>query len=184
MPAVLDLTIPATPPSPVSRKKAQLVHDANFVGLVPIELLNGCSEEDCSIESDDTFLTNAVRRHFLQHFGHRDLDGMVNSYAENAVFVQIVNGERKSYHGRDEIRAAFEEVFKLHPTVNSTFHLKHIVIHDRDASVVWSGATPTHVFPQSSDSIHFDKQGKIARQFLNHQMNDLYTDKPWYVDDA
>ena len=185
---VLDLAIPASPPSPVARKKhaqqsASISTDPNYVGLIPIELCNGCSEEGCSIESDDTHLTNAVRRHFLEYFGHRNLEGMVSSYAKDAVLVHVVNGERKSFHGRDEIRKAFEEIFKLHPTVNSTFELKHIVIHGRNAMVVWSAATPTHIFPQSSDTLLFDAEGRISKQFFNCQMQDLYKDKPWYVDD-
>jgi ketosteroid isomerase-like protein len=181
MPTVLDLTIPASPPKPTLQKGQG--PDANYVGLVPIELSNGCIEEGCSIESDDTKLTNAVRRHFLEHFGHRNLDGIAADYAENAIMVQVLNGERKSYHGRDEVRIAFQEIFKLHPTVDSTFHLKHIVVHDRNAMVVWSAATPTHIFPQSSDNMLFDTKGKILKHFCSCQINDVYKDKPWYVED-
>jgi ketosteroid isomerase-like protein len=148
---------------------------------MPIELENGCTEKDCSVDSDDPRLTNAVRRHFLEHFGHRDLDGMVSGYAENAIMVNVVNGERKSYRGHNEIREAFQGIFKLHPTVNSTFELKHIVVHDKNVMVVWSATTPTHIFLHSSDNFLFDDDGKIVKQFFNCQMNDLET--PWYVDE-
>jgi hypothetical protein len=175
---VTDLALTASPPSPV--RKGRILH-REHIGLQPIELMNGCSEEGCSIESDDSHLTNALRMHFLQHFGHRDLDGIVSDYAENAIMVNVVNGERKSYHGNKEIREAFKEFFALHPSVNSTFHLKHIVIHDRYCMVVWSATTPTKVFPQSSDTILFDAKGKIIKQFFTCQVNSL--DTPWYVDD-
>lgn len=175
---VTDLALPASPPSPVRRGR---VLDAKHIGLQPIELENGCSEEGCSIESDDTHLTNSVRMHFLQHFGHRDLDGIVSDYVENAVMVKVVNGERRSYHGHEEIRRAFKTIFELHPSVNSTFHLKHIVIHDRNCMAVWSATTPTKEFPQSSDTILFDAKGKIIKHFFSCQVNDL--DTPWYVQD-
>ena len=103
--------------------------DANHVGLVPIELCNGCNEDNCTIDSDSHILTNIIRKHYLEHFGHRDMVGLVNDYSPDAIMVTVINGVRKSYHGHDEIRTAFEDVFKLHPTVNSTFTLKHIEIH-------------------------------------------------------
>ena len=149
--------------------------------MVPIELMNGCTEEGCSIESDDPRLTNAVRRHFLEHFGHRDLDGIVADYTDDAIMVNVVNGERHSFHGKDEIRTAFQDIFEQHPTVNSTFQLKHIIIHDKNAMVVWRAKTPKHVYPQSSDTFLFDNNGKISKQFFNCQINDL--DTPWYVDE-
>ena len=162
---VLDLALPASPP-----QAARKVIDVSSVGLMPIQLLNGCTEEHCSIESDDPVLTNFVRRHYLEHFGHRDLSGMVSDYSENAVMVNIVNGERTSYHGKAEIEQSLRDIFKLHPTVNSTFELKHIVVHDRNAMVVWVAKTPTHIFPQSSDHFIFDDSGRISKQFFNCQI--------------
>lgn len=175
---VLDLALPASPPQTI---KLAVAPDANHVGLMPIELENGCSEKDCSIESDDPRLTNVVRRHYLEHFGHRDLNGMVSHYAEDAIMVNVVNGVRKSYHGKTKIQEAFVNIFKQHPTVNSTFQLKHIVIHDRSVMVIWTAKTPKHIFPQSSDNFLFDDEGKICKQFFNCQISELET--PWYVDE-
>jgi ketosteroid isomerase-like protein len=152
-----------------------------LVGLVPIELVNGCNEEGCSIESDNHFLTNALRRHYLEHFGHRNLDNIVTDYAEDAVLVHLINGERKSYHGHGQIREAFIETFKQHPTVDSTFRLESIVIRDKVATVTWSAKTPKHDYPQSSDTFRFDANGKISKQFLNGQIDHIAT--PWFVDD-
>ena len=173
---VTTLSLPSSPPT--SKRTLDIAHAA---GLMPIELENGCTEEDCSIESDDAHLTNLVRKHFLQHFGHRELDGIVSDYAENAVLVSVVNGERKSYRGKEEIREAFKEAFKMHPTVNSTFHMKHIVIHDRNALAVWEAKTPKHIFPQSSDTFVFDHNDKISKQFITCQYNEVAA--PWYVDE-
>jgi len=153
-----------------------------MMGLVPIELKNGCSEEDCSIDSDDPVLTNALRRHFLEHFGHRDLDGMVADYAEDAVLVHVVNGVRKSYHGHEQIREALVHTFEQHPSVNSTFRLEQIVIRDRVGSVHWSATTPKNDYPEGNqhDTFRFDVHGKISKQFFNGEVSPLET--PWYVD--
>eukprot|EP00586_Coscinodiscus_wailesii_P018892 CAMPEP_0172515120 /NCGR_PEP_ID=MMETSP1066-20121228/265494_1 /TAXON_ID=671091 /ORGANISM="Coscinodiscus wailesii, Strain CCMP2513" /LENGTH=132 /DNA_ID=CAMNT_0013296075 /DNA_START=46 /DNA_END=441 /DNA_ORIENTATION=+ len=130
---ITDICLPSSPRPITDRHNL----DPDHIALMPIELENGCSEEGCSIESDDPHLTNLVRRHFLEHFGHRDLDGIVSEYAEGAVLVTVVNGKRKSYHSKDEIREAFEGIFKMHPTVNSTFQMNHIVIHDKNVLAVW-----------------------------------------------
>lgn len=178
---VTALTIPVSPPAS-PRPKIKLL-DPEHIGLLPIELMNGCSEVGCSIESDNPILTNVVRKHFLEHFGHRDLDAMVEDYAANAIVVNVINGERKSYHGKEEIRECLKEIFALHPTVNSAFNLKHIVIHgaDRYGMAVWTALTPTRVFPQSSDTFLFDDKGKITKQFFNCQVNRIET--PWYVEE-
>mmetsp|Transcript_107306 Transcript_107306/g.298407 ORF Transcript_107306/g.298407 Transcript_107306/m.298407 type:complete len:174 (-) Transcript_107306:180-701(-) len=171
---VTTLALPSSPPSTSIRREVS-------IGLQPIELLNGCSEEGCSIESDDPHLTNLVRKHYLEHFGHRNLDGMVKDYADNAIMVNVINGERRSYHGHEEIKDSFREIFASHPTVNSTFHLKHIVIHDRYAMAVWTAKTPTKIYPQSSDTLLFDRDGKILKQFFNCQVSEL--EHPWYVEE-
>jgi hypothetical protein len=170
----LQLSLPASP------AQTMCAAAPPAMGLVPIELENGCSEEGCSIESDNHVLTNALRRHFLEHFGHRDLDGIVGDYAEDAVLVHVINGERKSYHGRGQIREAHVATFKQHPTVNSTFRLERILIQDRVAMVTWSAKTPTHNCPQGSDTFRFDSNGKISKHFFNGEINQL--DTPWYVD--
>jgi ketosteroid isomerase-like protein len=150
-------------------------------GLVPILLENGCSEEGCTIDSDDVFLTNRIRKHYLEHFGRRDLDGMVSDYAPNAFLIQVVNGKRTKYHGQNEIRKAFEEVFALHPVTTSTFHLRNIEVDHKHGMVFWSAATQTHTFPMSTDTFVFNSDGKIIKHFFTCQMNEL--DHPWYVED-
>eukprot|EP00957_Ditylum_brightwellii_P184705 14067812-Ditylum_brightwellii.AAC.1 len=150
------------------------------LGLIPIELDNGCTEEGCSYESDNAHLTNVIRRHYLGHFGHRDIDGIVSDYADadTTVVIHVVNGERARFKGRNEIRKAFEDIFNLHPKTNSTFHLKHVVVDHNHGMAVWSATTPTAVFPQSSDTFVFNSDGKIIKQFFNCQMNAI--EVPWH----
>ena len=154
--------------------------------LVPIELVNGCSEEDCSIESDNHILTNALRRHSLEHFGHRNLDGIVGDYAEDAVLVHLIDGERKSFRGHGQIREAFVETFKEHPTVDSAFLLEEIVIQDRVGIVRWSARTPNHDYPSSigyyNDTFRFGPNGKISKQFFKNRSENIQLETPWYVD--
>jgi ketosteroid isomerase-like protein len=154
-----------------------------LLGFVPMELENGCTEQGCSVDSDNVNLTNIIRRHYLEHFGHRDLDGIVSDYAEHAFMVHVVNGERKKYHGTVEIRRAFSDLFALHPTTDSSFHLKHVIVHGKHYGMaVWSATTPTAIYPQSSDTFVFNEQGKIVKQFFACQVNPL--DTPWYVEDG
>jgi len=46
--------------------------------VMPVELTNGCTESKCTVESDDVQMTNFLRKHYLEHFGHRDINGTCN----------------------------------------------------------------------------------------------------------
>jgi ketosteroid isomerase-like protein len=159
--------------------------------LVPFELKNGCSEEGLHVESDNFALTNTIRKHYLVHFGHRDLEALVQEYHPQAVIVHKHNlvfpaeqqqqqQHRSSFHGHDQIRSAFRDIFEIHPTVNSTFHLKEIVVtnNGRTARVVWSATTPTHKFEGGCDTFQFDAHGKIAKQVVMCELEHLKS--PWY----
>lgn len=160
----------------VSILTSPIVGDARSqsAGLVPIELLNGVSEEGCQIDSDDPNLTNVIRRHYLDHFGHRDLEKIVADYADDAVVYKIANGNKQRFQGHREIRAAFEGIFALHPAGSSKFRLKHVVVSNRVGIAVWDAETPTSVFPHSSDTFVFDEGGnKIKTQYLTCSINQL-----------
>ena len=171
------LSLPTTSSSPTANHGKKTMLDSSL--FVPIELENGCTEEGCQVDSDDPILTNTIRKHYLEHFGHRDLEAIVSDYAPTAYMVTVVNGERAKYHGQDEIRSCFERViFHQHPTTDSTFHLKHITVQAKHAMAVWTAVTPNAVFPQSTDTFVFDSHGKIIKQFFTCQINEK--DVPWY----
>lgn len=193
MPTVQTLSLSVSSPKSSSGKaKVQLLGGAGLgattldplaldLCLVPIELTNNCSEASVTIESDDVRLTNAIRCHFLQHFGHRDLDAIVADYAPDAILIQVVNGgaartgggggavERTKYHGHDEIRQYYADLFTTHPTGESSFTLEHVTVEQRHGVVVWSAKTPTTVITQGSDTLVFNAAGKIIKQFLTCQ---------------
>jgi hypothetical protein len=178
-------------------------HRHHHLLLVPFEIKNGCSEEGLVVESDNIAITNAIRKHYLVHFGHRDLEALVQEYQPNAVMVHQHNlvlpttadatttaasaeqpqkqqQHRSSFHGQDQIRSAFRDIFEMHPTVDSTFQLKEIVVHNngRTARVGWSATTPTHKFAGGYDTFQFDAHGKIAKQVVICQVEHLTS--PWY----
>mmetsp|Transcript_6566 Transcript_6566/g.10403 ORF Transcript_6566/g.10403 Transcript_6566/m.10403 type:complete len:196 (+) Transcript_6566:63-650(+) len=146
---------------------------------VPIELENNCSEDDVIIESDDVALTNAIRKHFLEHFGHRDLKGTVNDYSEDAILmVQDDYGQRVKYHGHQEIESYFDHAFEIHPKGDSTFLLESIKVENRHAECVWSAKTPTLIMRECKDTFVFNSQGKIIKQFFTcdaHEREDTGT---------
>ena len=155
--------------SPIQAGKKTIGIESGLV--IPIELENNCTEDGITIESDDIGLTNAIRKHFLEHFGHRDLNGIVSGYAEDAILIQVLNGkERTKYHGHDQIRQYFRDVvFQMHPAGDSSFHLEHISVDKKHAMVVWSAKTPGLVVSQGSDTLVFNTDGKIIKQFFSCQ---------------
>ena len=118
---------------------------------------NGCTEEGCRVDSDDPYLTNVIRRHYLENFGYRDLGGIVSDYADNAIMINQVNGESHRFRGKAEIKEAFRDIFELHPTGGeSTFRLKEIEVHQRHGKAIWEGHTPDFDLPSSVDNFIFD----------------------------
>lgn len=168
-------TLSLLPSSPSMNRKT-IASDV-LDGLVPILVTNGCSEDGCSIQSDDTSLTNIIRRHYLEHFGRRDLDGVVADYDESAFLINNINGDRKKFHGQDGIRMAFQDIFEMHPATHSSFLLKHIFVDRLHAKVTWTAKTETHEFPDSTDTFVFNGQGKIIKQVYMGEMNEV--DHPW-----
>ncbi|KAL3929657.1 MAG: hypothetical protein SGARI_004690, partial [Bacillariaceae sp.] len=138
--------------------------------LAPIELANNCSETGVKIDSDDILLTNAIRQHYLQHFGHRDMTGIMSLYAPNAIVIQckMMDGEevRVKHHGHDEISNHFQEIFDLHAPVDSSFLLETIKIEQKHATAVWSAKTPTLVIEEGLDTFVFNGDGMIIKQFF------------------
>jgi hypothetical protein len=157
--------------------------------VVPIELTNGCSEDGVVIDSDDVHLTNIIRKHYLEHFGHRDLNGIVSGYSDdNAIVIHKVtdnDGDKTEhttkYHGLDEIREYYETViFKNHPAGESTFRLKRIECekNSHHAIVTWSAKTPTFAIDQGTDTFVFNSSGKICKHHFScetHEREDIGT---------
>jgi len=169
---IQTLSLSVSSPPKAAKKVVGTSGDiSNIPGLwVPIELANNCSEEGIHIESDDLSLTNAIRRHFLEHFGHRDLKGIVSDYANDAIL--IVHGQDKDklttkYHGHDEIQSYFQQVFDIHPKGESSFLLKQIAIEQKHGTCIWSAKTPSLDVTEATDTFVFDVNGKISKQFFS-----------------
>lgn len=160
--------------SPTSGSK-KTVDGRAIPGLViPIALDNNCTEQGVSIDSDNIGLTNTIRRHFLEHFGHRDVVGITADYAKDAIIIQVVNGEeRTKLHGQDEVGRYFRDgIFALHRAGESSFQLKSITVKDRHAVVVWSAKTPSLVISQASDTFVFNSDDKIVKQYFTCQTHE------------
>ena len=172
---VQTLSLAVSSPPSAGKKTVGLRRDSSISmpGLVlPIALENNCSEENVVIESDDVTLTNAIRKHFLEHFGHRDLDGIVAGYAPDAILIvqeEDAEGTRTKHHGHNEIRAYFQRVFDLHPVGDSSFLMESITVEQKHGTCVWSAKTPVLVVTEGTDTFVFNSQGKIIKQFFTCQ---------------
>uniref|UniRef100_A0A7S3PKU2 SnoaL-like domain-containing protein n=1 Tax=Aplanochytrium stocchinoi TaxID=215587 RepID=A0A7S3PKU2_9STRA len=134
--------------------------------LTEIVLKNGCSEEGCAVNSDSELMTDFVRKHYLLHFGHRNLEAILSDYDENAVIHSVVNGEYNCFRGSAEISQSFRNLFSLHVAGKSSFQLKQIVVEagTKQSMGIWTAQTPNLVFKQGHDTFQFNDQGKIISQ--------------------
>mmetsp|Transcript_26158 Transcript_26158/g.29309 ORF Transcript_26158/g.29309 Transcript_26158/m.29309 type:complete len:263 (+) Transcript_26158:160-948(+) len=159
--------------------------------VMPVELTNGCTESKCTVESDDVQMTNFLRKHYLEHFGHRDINGMMGDYAINGVdggatiihnvtsYDNQKNGgsqeqhTKLKFHGLTEIRAYYTDlVFPVHsnteqPNHACTFSLESMTIHKNQATVCWTAKTPTLSIVDAIDRYVFNGQGLIVKQFFS-----------------
>jgi ketosteroid isomerase-like protein len=188
MPIVESRALSLSVSSPSSCGKKTL-EGFDIPGLVvPIELENGCHEAGIVINSDNVAITNAIRKHFLEHFGHRDLAGLVSDYDPNAIMMQVTaTGERTKFHGHEEIRNYFQNVmFQAHPAGASSFQLESIKVEQKHATVVWSAKTPTLVIDQGTDTLVFNAEGKIMKEYFiceTHEREDPGTSRVVRKDD-
>lgn len=157
------------------------------IAVMPVELTNGCSESNCKVDSDDVHLTNFIRKHYLEHFGHRDINGMMGDYANNGVDATIIhnvtsydnqkNGgiqeqhTKLKFHGTNEIRSYYTDlVFQVHnidQPHSCTFSLESIIINQNQATVSWTAKTPTLSIIDAIDRYVFNGQGLIVKQFFS-----------------
>ena len=177
MPIVQSRALSISVSSPIQGGKETI--DAEVSGdfpalVMPIELKNGCSEEGIDIDSDNILLTNAIRKHYLEHFGHRDLSGIVSDYSRDATIIhQVENnqgGEEKrcKYHGHEEIRSYYDTlIFPAHPEGDCTFRLERIECSQKHAIVTWSAKTPTLAIDQGTETFVFNSDNKICKKFLS-----------------
>ena len=194
------LSLPVSSPSQSSRKVVHSGdwhdHDASGIitvelpkamAVMPIELLNGCSEINCTVISDNPALTNKIRKHYLSRFGHRDLNGMMNDYCskkkiDTTTIIHNVtsfdnrgnNGgiqethTKLKFHGCDEIRSYYSDiVFKIHDDPSCTFELESINVDNNQAIVSWSAKTPTLSIVDATDRYVFNSDGLIVKQFFS-----------------
>jgi len=178
MPVVQSRALSLSVSSPSNGGK-QMLGGIDIPGLVvPIELENGCNEEGVMIESDNVAITNAIRKHFLEHFGHRDLAGIVSDYDPNAILIEVVpddknDDKRTKCNGHAEIQKYYQDViFQAHPAGESSFRLETIKVEQKHATVVWSAKTPTRVITQGTDTLVFNTEGKIIKKHFTCQFHE------------
>eukprot|EP01006_Ploeotia_vitrea_P009743 TRINITY_DN241_c0_g1_i1.p1 TRINITY_DN241_c0_g1~~TRINITY_DN241_c0_g1_i1.p1 ORF type:complete len:145 (-),score=6.64 TRINITY_DN241_c0_g1_i1:62-496(-) len=137
-----------------------------------IELKNGCTE-DGLVESGDGAIVNAVRHHYLQSFGHRRMDLVLQDYAATATVHSITKeGKHTTHHGLTEIGAEFGRIFKAHPEGESTFKLEHVVAtgaptDTNTAMVVWSATTPDGI-QHGTEFLTYNEEFKIVKQMSHY----------------
>jgi hypothetical protein len=193
------LSLPVSSPTQSSRK---IIHTGNWrdhdsrgiitvelpkaMAVMPIILINGCTENNCIVTSDNPFLTNRIRNHYLSRFGHRDLNGMMNDYCpkddSSTTIIHNVtsfdnhgnNGgvqethTKLKFHGHNEIRSYYEDlVFKIHDDPSCTFSLESITVDNNQATVSWSAKTPTLSIVNAIDRYVFNSNGLIVKQFFS-----------------
>jgi hypothetical protein len=196
------LSLPVSSPTQSSRKIIHTGdwrdHDASGIitvelpkamAVMPIELINGCSENNCTVISDNPALTNRIRNHYLSRFGHRDLNGMMNDYCSKNKRMDTIttiihnvtsydnhgnNGgvqethTKLKFHGHDEIRSYYSDiVFKIHDDPSCTFSLESINVDNNQAIVSWSAKTPTLSIVDATDRYVFNSDGLIVKQFFS-----------------
>lgn len=121
---------------------------------------------------DDVGLTNTVRRHFLEHFGHRSVAGVAADYAKDAIIViQVVNGEERiKVRGQEAIGRYFcDEIFALHPAgQNRAFTCSpYYGQGDRHAVAEWSAKTPSVVITPKASRIRSSSTRQRTRLSSN-----------------
>jgi hypothetical protein len=166
--------------------------------VAPIQLTNGCDESHLRVESDDVRLTNFLRRHYLERFGHRDLSGVIHDYANDAIIIHSVTSHdnrsglggdqqrhtKKTFRGKAEILLYYRDlILPIHEEGaegdSSSFRLESIEINNGNAVVRWSAKTPTLSIVDGCDRYTITEgvgeQFHITKQFCSCETHDRET---------
>lgn len=103
---------------------------------------------------------NVLDRH-LEAFGEGDIDGLMEDYADDAVFVS----KRTTLRGRDEIREIFEGMLAEFSDPAVSFTLDERIVVDDYAYITWRAETSDNEYEFASDTFVV-RDGEIVAQTL------------------
>ena len=131
--------------------------------LLPIVALISCGgsapKENPSASKIDQAKTQEVFDRHFKDFKENNLDGIIADYAEDATLI-TPNG---TYTGLTEIKANFEQAFKLFPKDSSTYETIQTVVKNDIAYTIWKCKTPKLELSFATDTFII-QDGKIVRQ--------------------
>lgn len=110
--------------------------------------------------------TESILEHHLEMFGERDLDGIMEDYADNAVLIT----QTETFSGQDEIREMFSKWFPEFEDPSATFSLEEQVVVDDYAYIVWNAETPENEYEFASDTFVI-RDGEIVAQTFAAKTN-------------
>jgi ketosteroid isomerase-like protein len=105
--------------------------------------------------------TQSVLDHHLEMFGEGDLDGIMEDYATDAVFVSSDG----VLEGPEEIRAMYVDLLGEFDDPSVSFSLEQQLVEDDYAYIRWTAETPANVYEFASDTFVI-KDGEIVMQSL------------------
>ena len=105
--------------------------------------------------------TESVLGHHLEMFGATDLDGIMEDYADDAVFIS----QDGVLRGTDEIREMYAELLPEFDDESVEFELDEQIVEDDYAYITWHAKTPDNVYEFASDTFVV-RDGEIVAQTL------------------
>jgi len=105
--------------------------------------------------------TESVLEHHLEMFGETDLDGIMEDYAEDAIFIS----ESGVLNGREEIREMYADLLPEFDDPSMSFSLDERIVEDDYAYIVWHAETPDNEYRFASDTFVV-RDGEIVAQSL------------------
>jgi len=110
--------------------------------------------------SDSTIIKKIIEHH-LAAFKENDLDAIITDYSEKSIIFK----PNKTYHGLQEIRDFFKEVFINYPKNGTTIILDKLIAEANVGYIIWHGETPGQTISFST-STYIIEDGKILRHTI------------------
>jgi ketosteroid isomerase-like protein len=103
--------------------------------------------------------TESVLAHHLEMFGDGDVEGLMEDYASDALFIS----ESGIHQGYEEIREVYEDLLPEFQGSSVEFTLEEQSAADDYAYIVWSAVTTENEYEFASDTFVV-KDGEIVAQ--------------------
>jgi ketosteroid isomerase-like protein len=106
--------------------------------------------------------TQDVLNHHLQSFGSGDLNGLLEDYTSESVFM---TSEGAVVHGPEQMKGLFQALIAEFAKPGASFSMSQMIVDGEIAFIAWSAETADNVYEMATDTFVVRDSKIVAQTF-------------------